>query len=71
MATVFGPALRKTGGYGNDCFAPKSGLLDGPTYRRIEDAIYAHRVEARDDTVLCRTLDEFGIHLVTRAEIRA
>ena len=64
MATVFGPILRKTGGYGYDCFVPEFGFTDGPIYRRIEDALYAQRVEtAEDGSILCRTVEEFTAHM--------
>jgi len=71
MAVVFGPILRKTGGYGYESFAPGLGLDDGATYRRIEDAIYAQRTEAARGGVLCRTVDEFRSYLSQWSEIAA
>jgi hypothetical protein len=59
MPIVFSPVLRRQGGYGYDSFAPGRGVSSGPAYRRIEDAIYAQRVESGRDGILCRTLDEF------------
>jgi hypothetical protein len=71
MATVFGPILRKTGGYGYDSFVPKCGLSDGPVYRRIEDALYAQRAESADGGILCRTVDEFTAHMSGWSECAA
>jgi hypothetical protein len=59
MQIVVGPVLRREDGYGYDLFVPESGLTKGPAYRRIEDAIYAQRVESNRNGILCRTLDEF------------
>jgi hypothetical protein len=57
-AILFGPILRRTGGYGYDSYTPERGLKSGPAYRRIEDALYAQRAEAASGLV-CRTVDEF------------
>jgi len=59
MPVVFGPVLRSEGGYGYQSFAPDGGMNQGVAYRRIEDAIYAQRVERSTDDVACRTMEEF------------
>lgn len=71
MSVVFGPILRKTGGYGYESFAPELGHDDGATYRRIEDAIYAQRAEASQGGVLCRTVEEFRSYLTRWSEVVA
>jgi len=67
MAIVFGPVLRKTGGYGYDSFVPEFGFNDGPVYRRLDDALYAQRIDSTVG-IVCRTLDEFAAHMSSRTE---
>jgi hypothetical protein len=66
MLTVVGPVLTRKGGYAFDCWTPERGLSLGYTYGRVEDAYYARKVEIRshneghsDETIACRTVDEF------------
>jgi hypothetical protein len=55
------------GGFGFDLWTPAEGLSRGFSYRRIEDAYYARKVEIRSRTknpvgriMACTTLDEFA-----------
>ena len=68
MHTVVGPVVvTRDGGFGFDLWTPEEGLSRGFSYRRIEDAYYARKVEIRSrirslarPMVACSTLDEFS-----------
>ena len=68
MHTVVGPVVvTGEGGFGFDLWTPAEGLSRGFSYRRIEDAYYARKVEIRSRTknpvgpiMACGTLDEFA-----------
>jgi len=54
MQIVVGPVLRREDGYAFDLFEPERGMKRGSAYRRIEDALYARRVETTDTPcILC------------------
>ena len=66
MQIVVGPVLTRQGGYAFDCWTPEQGLSPGYTYRRVEDAHYARKVEIKSakqggshKTIACSTVDEF------------
>jgi hypothetical protein len=64
---VIGPVLARDGGYAFDSWTPDRGLRSGYIYRRVEEAHYARKVEARScyreyggrPLADCRTADEF------------
>ena len=68
MHTLVGPVVvTRDGGFGFDLWTPEEGLSRGFSYRRIEDAYYARKVEIRSRTkslapamVACSTVDEFA-----------
>ena len=68
MRTVVGPVVvTRDGGFGFDLWTPEEGLSRGFSYRRIEDAYYARKVEIRSrirslarPMVACSTVDEFA-----------
>ena len=67
MHVVVGPIVTRDGGFAFDSWTPDQGLSRGYSYRRIEDAHYARKVEIRsrartfaDPMVACSTLDEFS-----------
>jgi hypothetical protein len=71
---VVGPIVTRDGGYAFDSWTPEKGLHRGYSYRRIEDAHYARKVEigsrARSfagPMVACSTLDEFSSVLANGA----
>ena len=74
MHTVVGPVVvTGEGGSGFDLWTPAEGLSRGFSYRRIEDAYYARRVEIRSRTknpagpiMACSTFDEFASVLAKR-----
>jgi hypothetical protein len=45
MHVVVGPIVTRDGGYAFDSWTPEKGLRRGYSYRRIEDAHYARKVE--------------------------
>jgi hypothetical protein len=66
MHAVVGPIVIREGGYAYDSWTPKEGLSRGYSYRRIEDAHYARRIEIRSRArgfagrmIACSTVDEF------------
>jgi hypothetical protein len=66
MQIVVGPVLTRKGGYAFDCWIPEQGLSPGYTYRRVEDAHYARKVEIKSakqggshKTIACSTVDQF------------
>ena len=66
MHIVVGPVVTRDGGFGFDSWTPEKGLSRGYSYRRIEDAHYARKVEIRScagrsagPAVACSTVDEF------------
>jgi len=66
MHVVVGPIVTRDGGFAFDSWTPQNGLSRGYSYRRIEDAHYARKVEIRScaesvagPMVACSTLDEF------------
>jgi len=74
MHVVVGPIVTRDGGYAFDSWTPEKGLRRGYSYRRIEDAHYARKVEigsrARSfagPMVACSTLDEFSSVLANGA----
>jgi hypothetical protein len=67
MRVVLGPIVTRDGGFAFDSWTPDKGLSRGYSYRRIEDAHYARKVEMRSRApsfagpmVACSTLDEFS-----------
>ena len=67
MHVVLGPIVTRDGGFAFDSWTPDHGLSRGYSYRRIEDAHYARKVEIRSRArtfagpmVACNTLDEFS-----------
>ena len=67
MHVVVGPIVTRDGGFAFDSWTPERGLSRGYSYRRIEDAHYARKVEIRSRArsfagpmVACSTLDEFS-----------
>jgi hypothetical protein len=68
MHTVVGPVVvTGDGGFGFDLWTLEEGLSRGFSYRRIEDAYYARKVEIRSRTkslarpmLACSTVDEFA-----------
>ena len=87
MHAVVGPVITRETGYAFDSWTPQTGLSRGYSYRRVEDAYYARRVEIRSlvtgsagHMTACNTIDEFAAELaeheidleaVGRARIRA
>lgn len=70
MHAVVGPVITREGGYAFDSWTPQTGLSRSYSYRRVEDAYYARRVEIRshttvaaDQMVACNTIDEFAAEL--------
>ncbi|MGB9649292.1 MAG: hypothetical protein WA709_32630 [Stellaceae bacterium] len=66
MHVVVGPIVTRNGGFAFDSWTPGHGLSRGYSYRRIEDAHYARKMEIRSGAgsvagpmVACSTLDEF------------
>jgi hypothetical protein len=55
---VIGPIILQTGGGYAFAVKDETGVRTGFTYRRLQDAQYAHRV-AGQGSVVCRTIDEF------------
>ena len=47
MHVVVGPIVTRDGGFAFDSWTPENGLSRGYSYRRIEDANYARKVEIR------------------------
>ncbi len=67
MHVVVGPIVTRDGGFAFNSWTPDHGLSRGYSYRRIEDAHYARKVEIRSrgrsfagPMVACSTLDEFS-----------
>ena len=67
MHVVVGSVVRRDGGFAYDSWTRERRLSHGYSYRRIEDAHYARKVEIRSRTrsfagpmVACSTLDEFA-----------
>jgi hypothetical protein len=67
MHVILGPIVTRDGGFAFDSWTPEKGLSRGYSYRRIEDAHYARKVEIRSRArnfagpmVACSTLDEFS-----------
>jgi hypothetical protein len=74
MHVVVGPIVTRDGGFAFDSWTPEKGLSRGYSYRRIEDAHYARKVEIRSRAqsfagpmVACSTLDEFSSMLAKDA----
>lgn len=70
MHAVVGPVITREGGYAFDSWTPQTGLSRGYSYRRVEDAYYARRVELRprktgaaEHIVACNTMEEFTAKL--------
>ena len=66
MRTIVGPVVARDGGYAFDLWTAEQGLRRGFSYRRVEDAHYARRIELRchsndraDPMLACATLDQF------------
>ncbi len=66
MHVVVGPIVTRDGGFAFDSWTAENGLSRGYSYRRIEDAHYARKMEIRSGVgsvarpmVACGTLDEF------------
>jgi hypothetical protein len=64
---VVGPVVTRDGGFAYDSWTRERGLSRGYSYRRIEDAHYARKVEIRSRArsfagpmLACSTLDEFS-----------
>jgi hypothetical protein len=73
MHAVVGPVITREAGYAFDSWTPQTGLSRGYSYRRVEDAYYARRVEIRSHgtgsayhLVACSTIDEFAAELAER-----
>jgi hypothetical protein len=73
MHAVVGPIITREGGYAFDSWTPEEGLSRGYSYRLVEDAHYARKVEIRsrtkglgDPMVVCSTVDEFTVALAER-----
>ena len=67
MHVIVGPIVTRDGGFVFDLWTPDAGLSRGYSYRRVEDAHYARKVEIRSatgellgHTVACSTVDEFN-----------
>jgi hypothetical protein len=76
MHAVVGPIVTREGGYAFDSWTPEHGLSRGYSYRRIEDAHYARKVEIKSRTtriagytVACNTVDEFTTALGKHAVV--
>lgn len=74
MHAVVGPIVTREGGYAFDSWTPEQGLSRGYSYRRIEDAHYARKVELKSrirgfagPMVACNTIDEFTSVLAKHA----
>jgi hypothetical protein len=74
MHVVVGPIVTRDGGFAFDSWTPDQGLSRGYSYRRIEDAHYARKVEIQSRArsfagpmVACSTLDEFSSMLAKDA----
>ena len=74
MHAVVGPVVTREGGYAFDSWTPEEGLNRGYSYRRIEDAHYARKVEIRSRAqgfagpmVACSTIEEFTSALADHA----
>ena len=66
MQIFIGPVLTRDRGYAFDSWTSEEGLRRGYTYRRVEDAHYARKLDIRcrvkngsDRMVACNTVDEF------------
>lgn len=75
MHVVVGPIVTRNGGFAFDSWTPGHGLSRGYSYRRIEDAHYARKMEIRSGAgsvagpmVACSTLDEFTSVLAKDAD---
>jgi hypothetical protein len=73
---VVGPIVTRDGGFAFDSWTAENGLSRGYSYRRIEDAHYARKVEIRSRArtvagpmLACSTLDEFSSVLGKDADI--
>ncbi len=73
MHAVVGPIVTREGGYAFDSWTPEQGLSRGFSYRRVEDAHYARKVEIKSrgkgysrPMVACGTVDEFTSALAER-----
>jgi hypothetical protein len=66
MEIVIGPILERACGYAFDIWTPRDGVSHGYTYRRIDDAIYAHKATIRAAAasaslpLVCQTVEEFA-----------
>ena len=74
MHVVVGPIVTRDGGFAFDSWTSDQGLSRGYSYRRIEDAHYARKVEIKSRArsfagpmVACSTLDEFSSMLAKDA----
>jgi hypothetical protein len=74
MHAVVGPIVTREGGYAFDSWTSEEGLSRGYSYRRIEDADYARKVEIRSRSkrlpspmVACSTVQEFASMLADHA----
>lgn len=75
MHVIVGPIVTRDGGFAFDSWTPEGGLSRGYSYRRIEDARYARKVEIRSGArrfpapmVACSTVDEFTSALARRVD---
>jgi hypothetical protein len=66
MQVIVGPIVTRDGGFAFDSWTPAGGFSRGYSYRRVEDAHYARRIEIKSGagqflgrTVACSTIDEF------------
>jgi hypothetical protein len=73
MLAVVGPIVTREGGYAFDSWTLEEGLSRGFSYRRIEDAHYARKIEIKSRAkqyssplVACGTVDEFTSALAER-----
>jgi hypothetical protein len=78
MRVVVGPVVTRDGGFAFDSWTPQTGLGRGYSYRRIEDAHYARKVQIKAaigrpvcPMVACDTIDEFISALAGRIESAA
>jgi hypothetical protein len=67
VRVVVGPVVTRDGGFAFDSWTPERGLSRGYSYRRVEDAHYARKVQIRSGygsvagpMVACSTVDEFS-----------
>jgi hypothetical protein len=73
MNVVIGPVLSRADGYAFDMWTADQGVTRSYSYHRVEQAYYARKAEIKASAqgrapaaVVCQTLDEFIVKLVSR-----